>query len=358
MTKFKNIEFLRFILALFIVAFHLREGYFITLPKYLHGINYASVCVDFFFIIAGFFLFRTFNINKDTWDFAKKRFLRLAPNLWLLVFLIMICSGFIKDIRFIFSDNILRMLLLGPIGFSPPTGGIGAVIIWFIPCLFWVSLFYFYLAKIFETKKLNLIVWLLVVSSISLYMQYMHFIPDGNVKNVYYIFNIGIVRAVAGIGLGYFVNMLYSSGFLFKCSQKQKWLISLLELYLCSFLLHYLTSSSHLPGKTSFLFIVMFTFLFYLFLIKQGIISNLLENKISVWLGKYSYAIYCIHPIILALFKAYGKVHKVFVTTHSVELLVTIIIINIVAGILTYHLYEKPVHKYCNRRFLNKFPPE
>lgn len=348
--RFKNIDFLRFIFSVLIVLFHGRG--IIELPKWLSGISHCNVCVDFFFIIAGFLLFFKFKPNIDTWEFAKKRFWRLAPNIWLSIVLLGILSIFIKDIHWNLDGNLLRVLLLNCVGFSPSTGGTNMIISWFVSALFWTSIFYVYISKIFEKKYLNLIIWILVMCCYSIYMQHNNFATGGHTKNVYLIFNLGICRALASMGLGYFLSMAYNEGILQNVKTKGIVLISLCECFLIGFLTYYLIFSGKLPGKTGMGYIVPFAILFYFMLIKKGFISKLFDNNLSVRLGKYSYSIYCFHGVILPIFKHHIFKHYPVILTDYPLLAYSIqTLFAIACGIILYYIFERPVSNYLNQKF-------
>lgn len=343
--RFKNIDFLRFIFAVLIVIFHFHPAY--NIEHYLHGISHSNICVDFFFIIAGFFLFYTINTTQSTIDFARKRFLRLAPLVWFFLLIVAILSIFSDGIKFHFSECILRILLLNNIGFGPAAGGIAGRIHWFIPVLFWVTLFYFYIAKIVDKKYLNFIIWMITIFSYGLFFNYMHFKTDGNTTNIYYVFNTGVLRALGGIGLGYFISELYKSGFLQKTTKVAKVVISVIEVYICCFLAHYMLFASKLPAKTGFSLIVVFSVLFYLFLIRQGILTKLLNNNLSVRLGSYSYAIYVMHPIIPAIFKNF--IHSKYLISHNIIYFIIQVTCAVIFGIITHYAFEKPINKLIKR---------
>lgn len=353
--RFQNVDFLRFIFAVDILLYH----FFVVFRKILTCTNGETpsifqyvfkhfcngfICVDYFFIIAGFFLFKNINKNEDTIHFVKNKIIRLLPTIWFSIFVYFIISLFITDMNFNFNNNILSILLLNSIGFSRIKGATSQE--WFVAALFWVSLFYFYIYKTFEKKYLNLIIWIIVILSLSFMVNisYPHF--AGNDRISFVIFNHGIIRALAGIGLGYFISMLYNSNFL-KDSNK-KIVISVLELFCCAFLLFYQ------PGNY-FLYIVIFSILFYLFLIKKGILSNILENKFSTRLGSWSYSIYIMHILIYVILKLTIAIpHKGFVLSHPLLFLLLAIITSIIVGILTYYFFEKPVTKYLKNKFLTQ----
>lgn len=347
--RFKNVDFLRFIMAIFIVMFHGRSSAIFN-HTILPTLTHCNVCVDFFFIMAGFFLFNKIK-NENTFDFAKKRFLRLAPMIWLVLLIIIIADIFIKETAFSFSNNILRALLLSNIGFAPSVGGtLQLGVVWFVPVLFWVSIFYFYIHKIFEKKYLNLIIWLIIIFSYALYYTNNGFGTGGHSKTLYHFADIGVLRGLAGIGIGYFISMLYKSNKQKQYSKNEKIIINLLEIYLCSFLINYLLLTAKLPGKSGFLYIVTFSILFYLFLIKQGWISKFFENNIWTSLGNASYAIYIMHfPMISILHFTLYKHYANFVDTHTLLIFILQTILAVIFGIFIHYIFEKPINRIINK---------
>lgn len=351
--RFKNIELLRFIFAVLIVMFHFRYGAAIrpTIERAFPGLYHCNVCVEFFFIIAGFFLFHTINTAQSTFEFAKKRFLRLAPLVWVFLVIVAILSIFFNFIHFSLTEEILRIFLLHDIGFAPQMPKLGYVRHWFVAVLFWVSLFYFYIAKIIDKKYFNLVVWLITIISLSLLLNHAKFFTGGNASNIYDFINIGISRGLYGMGIGYFISELYKSGFLKNCSKIGSYIITGLETYCIIFLAHYMLSVKELPAKSAFLHILIFSILFYLFLIKKGFISKLFENNLSTKLGAYSYAIYIMHSIIDPIFNhtVFIPAHE-FVMTHILLIYGIEVVLAVLLGIITHHVFEKPINKYINTK--------
>lgn len=346
--RFKNIDFLRFILALIIMMFHSRR-YF-----ELSTLNHGNVGVDFFFIIAGFFLF--INIKpSDTLTFVKKRFLRLVPMIWFLLLIVFISSLFISEIQFSFNNHLLRIFLLDTIGLSPLTTGknTGLVVSWFVSVLFITSIFYFYINKLFEKKYLNLIIGLITLFSYITYYSNNGFATDGHTEVIYHLLPIGVLRGLGGIGIGYFISDLYKNTKLQTSTKLKTLLFSGLEIYLSIFLIYYILFSSKLPGHTGFSFILMFTILFYLFTLKQGFLSKVLDNDFCAKLGSYSYSMYIMHYFITCLLKVtlYPPI-KDFIIQHNILCLIIQTIILTIVGILTYYLVERPMTKFLNNKFL------
>lgn len=354
--KFKNVDFMRFVFAILIVMFHFRLLAQDFVNNYIPGVVQCNVCVDFFFIISGFFLFYTIDTKQTASEFAMKKFFRLAPLVWFFLAVYMVLSLFLKGLHFSLTDNILRIFLLSDIGFGPLTGGIGSHVHWFIPALFWTMLGYFYLAKLVNKKYLNPLILLITVVSYGLYLNFRNFQTGGNLTNAFYFVNIGVLRAVGGMGLGYFIHNLYLTGFLKKCSKIGKLIISGLEIYLIGFLTHYLLFTDKVPGKTPLVFFIIFSVLFYLFLIRKGVVSSFLNKDFLARLGKYSYAIYVMHPLAIAIIKKY--IHKdiyIYILSNksvippSLALYVIYVICGVALGVITYYIFEKPVNKLIKK---------
>lgn len=251
---------------------------------------------------------------------------------------------FIKGMNFNINNNILSIFLLNSIGFSRIKGATSQE--WFVAALFWTSLFYFYIYKIFEKKIFNLITWIITIISLSFIINVSYPKFAGNDYISYIIINHGIMRALAGIGLGYFISMLYNSNFLFKI--KTNIYISILEIYCFCFLLFYI------PGNY-FLYIVIFSILFYLFLIRKGVLSRLLNYNILSKLGAYSYSIYIMHILVYNILKYTIAIPNTkFILTQPFLFLSLAITTSVIVGILTYYSFEKPVTKYLKSKYLTK----
>ena len=84
-----NFDFVRFVLAASVILCHsyaILYGY----DKFLHTepfmvmsrqqISIGSVAVNFFFVISGFLIVKSFESSTDTFDYLKKRVLRIYPG--------------------------------------------------------------------------------------------------------------------------------------------------------------------------------------------------------------------------------------------------------------------------------------
>ena len=357
--RFLNVDFLRFVGAVAIVFFHLavlKSGLCFPFLKEIPLYNQLKInagdaftWVDFFFIISGFFLFYTTDFRMKFVDFFKKKIIRLLPLIWFAIGLYMVLSwfGLLKYDKYI---NVFTMLLLNNVGFTSKNSMGNIHPVWFISAMFWVMMFYFYLKNLVSEK------WFNFLNVLFIFFGYTYII-NSNVrvdKVCEYFINIGILRALAGIGTGYLIYLLYAE-FKKNCNYKNSLLKTLgytaAEIYLLFFVVQN-TMFHKIHFNNRLILIIAFIPLFWLFLIKRGYISKLLNNKISSILGSYSYAIFVMHIISQDLLRRnFWNLHKDFVIAHPLLNLIGGISLAILLGIAAHYLIEVPAGKYLKQKF-------
>ena len=356
--KLKNIEFLRFIFILSIISVHLRKGLKLfadSIPLYadlFEKFQYAAKPVDYFFIIAGFFLFLKTDFSQKFIDFAKNKLIRLMPVVIFSVFLFWIVSLFTTT-TFPKFEHIFTLLALNGVGLTLK-GSIN-VATWFVSALFWTMCFYFYLYKIIDKKWFNLICACMIFFC---YSMYLHITIDELYKNVYYVINKGVLRAFAGIGVGYFISMIYKDNIEtiknWTLNIWQKICFTAAEGYLLGWVVWY--TFLHRMRYDNFLILILgFIGVFILFLMKKGWVSQFLDNNFSVFLGQFTYSIFLTHTLFTKLWKIYlCQGNPQWVIANPILNLVVVYAVSILFGVLTYYLYEKPVTKYLKNKFCAK----
>ena len=305
-------------------------------------------CVEFFFIIAGFFLFVTFKKNLSVIQFLKNKFIRLSPVIIFTVILFAIIAIF-KITKFYFIENIFSIFFLNGIEIvkhKSQYGGYGNVhSSWYVSTLVCVSLFYFYIIKSWGMKLGNMVIFICILLGLY-WLSY-------NVKTC---MPYHFIRGSFSVGIGILLGELYIKyknylDLTIKGNAK-KFFFTILETGIAGYLLYgIITTKSHLQ-MTDLVF--LFVILFLLFIKKGGYLSRLLDNNLSVKLGSYSYSIYITHCLWLEVFKKYyftpniAKVYPQYINGGGIVLCLTICI---VFGIFTYYLVEKPCTKYLKKRF-------
>lgn len=358
-VKIKNIEFLRFIFAVFIVYFHLVSGYLfinlgdsIELYSKLNRHCNGYLCVEYFFIIAGFFLITKTNFNIDIIDYAKKKIMRLWPVLAFTLGIYWILS-FFTPIEFCKYSNILTLLLVNNVGINTHFGNILPA--WYVSAFFWCILLYFYIIKYVPKKHVNFLITVMVIFALSARIH-----SNGmSAKDVFILNNIGLLRGIYCTGLGYFIGLIClkmsGGGQLSAFNDIWKKLIYTgIEAYLLITVVYNTVCYKSKSPDIYLFYLITFCLLLWFFVNQKGYISKLFNQNFSVFLGKYSYSIYIIHSVVLNLFREYvWKMHSGFVINYPVINLVLPILLAIITGIFLYHLVEKPCSDYLYNKWFS-----
>lgn len=354
---FKNIDFLRFIFILIICCCHLQFGVtnlffngkiplYDTLQKCF---TYSWLPVEFFFIISGFFMFLKTDFSQSFISFAAHKLIRFMPLIWFICGLWFVISLFVP-IGFSFQENIFALLNIQNVGVTFQSGNFASS--WFVSSLFWTMCFYFYLFKITPQKWFNLIVACLIFLCYPLWLRNIGI--HNRLENIASLFNIGLARALAGLGVGYFIAEIYKNSYdkiiSFKPNTIQKILFTLFEIILLSSLI-YNTCMHYMKYNNCFILVINFIALFILFLIKKGYLSQILDNNVSTFLGNNTFAIFLTHNLVISV---YGVVicqkNWRFPMHHPILNLIVLFAIIITFGIFTHYNVEIPATKYLKKK--------
>lgn len=337
---YKNIDSVRFLFSIIIVYFHiLHRNIFkslneVQMPNYealALSCSHTYLIVECFFIIAGFFLFKTFVCKKDLSfkDFVVDKIARLWPVL--AFYLLLEGFGY---------RQFLNLFFLQSIGISLESQGIN----WYISPFFWVLIFYFYLLKNFSLKAVNLVIALCVYFGFVININYLSGSFGRNV--IFDFLNLGMLRALAGIGIGYFIGNFYMSkkDKIEKLNSKLSYILfSVFEVLTFGFLIYHFLFSP-LQYKNHFIFVIVFSIFFILLLFKKGVVSNVLDKLPIYKLGKYSYSIYVMQQ--LSFYWLRKSLWKYSSLLDNVGLTITLsLLFSFIVGVLTYYLIEKPGRK-------------
>ena len=360
MNKLKNIEFLRVFLISVIVLLHTTAygswSLLVNFPDikeldffhktFIQGNN----SVEGFFIIEGFLLIYTLK-NQNIKDFRKKKYMRLSPTILFAVIICIIASLW-HAVKLRFWDDILVVLLLNNFGICLAHGTTPTL--WFTSALFAGLLIYFLLTKISSKtiKTISFVALPILAYGILEYFQHGSFSTPH--KNYSYIFNVGFLRAVGGVGIGTTVGFIYKK-YIQEIKEKVfnfigNIVINLAEFSLLCFMVWWLVT----PHKqfNCIIFVIAFALLLILFVFEKGIISKITNKDIWVKLGKYQYSIYVIHSVIgKILINSVWKTNSEFVKIHPYSTIFIIICTILIAGYITYNLVEKPCTNYLKKKF-------
>ncbi len=347
-SRVKNVDFLRFIFSLLIAFHHFTASDAIrnstntfvkTLPLNTYNLPFI---VDFFFIVSGFFLIYAYK-DIPTLDFIKKKFCNLFPLMAFYVISIRFLS--LLGVTNPSAEPVFSLLLLDNIGITLRHSGVA----WFISSYFFVICLYYYLLHNFPLKYVKLLFFL------GIYLSYAFLVHanNGNIaqnKTYFYILNGGVLRAIAGIGIGCFIAWNSTS---IKTLLKNKLLCTLTETSLLCCMLYFLMINN--PGWNSLIYLFVFIFLFSSFLAKGGIISYLCEKDWSVRCGKYALAIYMTHEPLLRFIRPVIMDHNLrFIDDYFLITVFLYLSLVMTLAFIVHRLIEVPGEKIMKRLLLPK----
>lgn len=358
MSKIKNIEFLRVIGCIAIILLHMFNN--AALHKFFADIHLydklwlmtknGQKAVDLFFVISGFFFAYKFNLNETAWEFLKKKFIRLYPVLIFGIILSLLIS-LTKVFEFTFYDNILNLLCLNGTSLVLDVGNMGQF--WYVSAMLWTFALFLYLLKNYEKKNVNLAIALIVLFCYGFMIHAKNGAINSHVQTFYYIFNVGIMRALGGIGVGYFISEWYKNNLnkinKLALSLNYKVIITILEFICLYFIINNLMLHK-INYKNHIIFIITYIAIIILFLLKQGFISKILNSDIWVNLSRYTYSFYMTHLLVINTLKgSLWKYHPEWVYANPIENIVYTLLLVFMLGIFTYHFVEKPCADYFKR---------
>ncbi len=371
MDKLYNVGFLRIVFTLIIIILHLHGQAptpFTVYPEiystlHLHSLK-GYLAVEIFFIISGFFLFFTAKKDMSTKDF----FINRLQRLWFVPAFAIFCIWILSLVHWtVYSKyaNILHLAMLKNTGLTLCLADNGTA--WFVSTLFWVSVFYYYLIKNFERKYVNLVIALIVYFSLLLLVNGGH----GYFKNHYEMlnpfFNVGMLRGLASIGIGYFIAM-FTENVKTRVSENNlpmikrftnfKYVaISALEIYLFVFLVQRLVFKVG-DYTNDLVLVIMLIGLFVLFIFRNGFLSQVTNHKIFYELGKYTFSIYIMQEVVFRVLRKTLWINTSLVTNHPAETILITLLLCCLTGVVVYYIVEVPTLKMCKNGIKSIFARE
>lgn len=297
--------------------------------------------VDIFFVISGFLITKILvnEIQDNTFKFGsfyKKRIVRLAPALFLVLFVTTIISFFIflpyELLEYIeslmystfFLANVYMRQEAGDY-FSPLVDEIPLLHLWSLGVeeqfyIFWPILLIF-IFKYFKAKNFIYITFFMIIGSI-FFAEYSML---KNPEKAYYKMPVRAFELLMGVILVFLPKIRISNRI-----AKFNIYLSLILLIFCSL---YYGDQTKFPGLMASIPCFLTAIIIYF---GQFYCNNfILTNSLSIWLGKISYPLYLWHWPIIAFLNFY-----MIKWTGLNQFLV--ILVTILLAFLTYNYIEKP----------------
>lgn len=333
-----NIDFLRIILVVLIVFYHLLgagyvQTYNIELYKELltNTRSIGIICNSIFFMISGYFLYNSlFSEDYTLKDFVIKKILRFWP---VLAFSVLICAIFslFGWIHFDVDGNLLLLCMIHKNGSGLATHLTNFNSSWFVCWLFWLQIFYFGLSKIVKKEfNYNFLIAILVYLSLLIYVNN----PGRDYELIYSWIPRGGLLGFIMTGIGILINAINSK---IKISINMV-LSSIIEISLFGYFIYGFFFG---PFRDDFILTIIAVIIFLFFIInKQGCVSNILNNKNLAHLGNFAFSTYIMQEVAFYFFSnCLWKMDK-FIYFHPILILIISLIIVLILGVCTYYIVE------------------
>lgn len=331
-----SIEFLRIIFTFMVIFGHCRERYPVLgegMKEIFHSkkVLFANTgfCVELFFIIAGFFLFKKLLLNQQSAkDIIKKLYFRVAPT---FIFLFLLCVLF----RIVSFSKMAEVLSLTS-GLSIPkeVTGWGD---WYVGVYFWVMAFYVGLF-LYQPKKALWVMLIVMYFTICLKFNAPY---NGWVTTYYTIIGSELIRGIYSVGLGLGVGYL-ASNISINENRVTRVFFTIVEAYCLFVLLKFMIRG------TNFDFLeleIIFGILLISISKSWGYLSAYFNRISSVqFYSKYSYQVFLMHIFPLRLLLKYNS--------FGFEPVTCVFLIfggAIVLGVFEYHMIEGKLLPYLKK---------
>ena len=344
--QFRNdIQGLRAIAILLVFIFHLNN----------HWLSGGFLGVDLFFVISGY-LMTTITINdieKNKFSFItvfEKRFKRILPAYLFFLLIISILGSLVfiyTDIYKLRLSMVKAIKFISNLYFSTGDSYFGAKLSE-NPLLHTWSLsiemqFYLILPFVlFFFRKHLLPIFITRIIIITAYSTYEIFFTD-NQQKIYF----SLISRIPEFLIGSVYSIVFKNGLDFSRQKNNVIAIcSFLTLIICSF---YYTEETPFPGVLALIPCIAGA---NILVLKNNTITDILSNKILVYIGKLSYSLYLWHWGIIALIRYINGVYDL--TPAEV---IFIIILTFAISWFSYNFLENRFRKTKNTIFLMIFIP-
>ena len=332
-VRYSALDSWRGICALAVALFHFPIACHVRASPF---VGHAYLFVDFFFVLSGFVIATTYDgrivDNESTWQFVVRRFGRLWP-LHVFILALFVAASLVKgevggDARHSVASIFTNLALIHGLGIHRDVTWNGPS--WSISVEFFLYLCFAALARV---PGKYYIFGGLIMASIAV----LRFVaPHGMASTVDY----GFFRGLAGFFTGALLSKLPRRQF------GTLWEILTVGLVVAFVYFGYATTLSPL----------VFAIAVYVFAGSHGAIAGLLNTPPALKLGQWSYSLYMVHALIVAmLWAASSRLHL----TQAGHMLIApggwgdaavlpYLALIIATSSLTYRFVEDPARRYFN----------
>ena len=371
---YELLDGLRGVAAILVLFYHIFEGF--SFAEITNGdgdgiirtLNHGHIAVDFFFILSGFVLSYAYDDRwkkMNTWQFFKRRLIRLHPMLIMGAVIGTIAFAFVgfekwdgatTPTGWIMIAMLLTMFMIPAVpGVPYEVRGNGEMFPLNGPA--W-SLFFEYIGNIIYALAIRrLSTKILTILTIVLGCIHAWFFI-GNVSG-YDMVGVGWTIDSANFWGG-LIRMLFpfTMGMLIARTFKPRkvkgafWICSIALVAL--FAVPYIPSAGEISLNSLYEVIcIAFVFPFIVWLGACGICGEK-TAKASKLLGEISYPLYIVHYPIMYIFYAWLIEKKYYNLHDSWETVLLVVSSSILLAFLCLKLYDEPVRRWLSRKFIKR----
>ena len=368
---YELLDGLRGVAAILVLFYHIFEGF--SFAEVTNGdgdgiirvLNHGHIAVDFFFILSGFVISYAYDDrwkSMGTWQFFKRRLIRLHPMLVMGAIIGTIAFAFVgfekwdgttAPMGWVMTAMLLTMFMIPAVpGVPYEVRGNGEMFPLNGPA--W-SLFFEYIGNI---------LYALIIRRLSTRMLAILTVISGCLHAWFFVGNISGYDMV-GVGWtideinfwGGLVRMLFpfTMGMLLARTFKPRKIKG--AFWICSIMLIALFSVPYIPsaGNISLnsLYEVVCIATIFPFIVWVGAcgISSGKTAKINRQLGDISYPLYIVHYPIMYIFYAWLIEKKYYTLQDCWEVALLVVVSSILLAFICLKLYDEPVRRWLTRKF-------
>ncbi|MEO5681341.1 MAG: acyltransferase [Chitinophagaceae bacterium] len=335
--RYEELDALRGIASLMVVFFH----FTMRRPEANVGFILGTTGVDLFFIISGFVIFMSLNKISCSTDFIINRVSRLYPTYWACVtftFLILVidsvystgAAATIPWWPYLANMTMFQYYLRVP-DLDGPYWTMITEMLFYIGILF---LFHFKWLK--HLNKIGLVVC--IATALSVHFGYL----------------IPVVKAIPLLQFIplFFAGTIFYKIYTIKASHLTDYLI-LAVCFICQVLLFYVAGRSKW-FINQVQYIMMLTVFFSIFILFVNRKLSFIINKVTLFLGKISFALYLIHQNISVNYIIPYLTEKWHMNFWIASAFVALPVVLLLASFITFYI-EAPLGRAMKARLRQKF---
>ncbi len=335
-----SIQILRAVAALLVVLFHFAD-YVKPLDVYnLPSFEFGRSGVDVFFLVSGFIIFVTTARGDDPVKFAKRRVFRIVPLYWTLTLITFVIMAW--DPEYLNWGEANSVALLKSLFFIPYRGSKFIQPVLFVGWTLNYEMFFYALwtlaLALFAFRSSARILGVAAVITLLIVTGYL-LKPQSGIGQFYT--NPIMFEFVAGASIAFVYT--HHKEYLTAIPLLGSMLLVIAGVLLMVF---WSLETRVVLGVAAFLIMVA--------AISLECNSRVPHNLFFENLGDASYAIYLMHPLIIAmllgLLKSEGPFGAVAVALIGVVAVTAICAV----GVAVFHFFESPINQYLRRRFINR----